>query len=229
MAEDQTKQDETPQPRPVHSEELAQIREIWEAYGRSVVTGVLLALVLILALTVYRQFGQSKRDQAAAALGNAETIEDFESVLVRFPRSASAPIAMLALGRAQFEASSFEDALATYARFKQEHPQHPMRQAAELAHAQTLEAAGRLEEAKDAFRELAQALSADHYLQPAAQLGIGRSLEQLGRWQEARAAYEDFIAEHADTDWADQAELALRFVQRAIAAQQQAEAETASP
>lgn len=224
MADDQVQENETPQPRPVHSEEVAQLREVWERYGRSVVTGVLLALVLVLALTVYRQFGQSKRDQAAAALGNAETPDDFEQIVARFPRSASAPIAMLALARAQFEAGSYEEALATYARFRREYPAHPMKQAAELASAQTLEAAGRLAEAEAAFRELVQELPSDHYLQPPAQLGIGRTLEQLGRWQEARAIYEDFIAEHAETDWADQAELALRFVRRALSGAQRDDA-----
>jgi predicted negative regulator of RcsB-dependent stress response len=226
MADDKMQEKETPQPQAVPGEEMAQIREVWESYGRSVTTGVLLALVLVLGITVYRQYQQNKQDQAAAALGNAVATEDFEQFLVRYPRAPSAPIAMLALARAQFESGAFEDALATYARFKQAHPEHPMRQAAEVGHAQALEAAGRLAEAESVFRALAGALPEDHYLQPAAQLGIGRTLEQLGRWEEARAVYEDFIAAHPENDWADQAEVALRFVRRSLAAQREAAAAT---
>lgn len=222
MADDKVQEEETPQPQAVRGEDMALLQEAWGQYGRSVVTGVLLALVLVLGLTVYRQYRQGKQDQAAAALGNAVAAEDFEQFLARYPRSPSAPTAMLAMARAQFESGSFDEALATYTRFRQTHSEHPMLRAAEVAHAQTLEAAGRLAEAEAAFRALAATLSEEHYLQPVALLGIGRTLEQLGRWEEARAVYEDFIAAHPESNWADQAEVALRFVRRSLAAQRDA-------
>lgn len=208
---------EVSQPEPAHDHQVAELRELWEQYGRSVITGVALAVILVLGLTVFRSFRHGKQEQAVAALGAATGIPDFERVLADYPKSPIAPMALLALARAQFEEKQYDQALATYDRFKAEHPGHDMVAAAETGRAQTLEAAGRIAEAEAAFRAFQAAHPADHYLHPAAAMGVGRCLEQLGQWDKARAWYEDFIAANPDSEWVDQAEVALRYVRRSMA------------
>jgi predicted negative regulator of RcsB-dependent stress response len=220
MAEDKTAK-ETPAEEPHHAHgygpEVEQLKEFLSRFGTPILAGVVVAMLMIVGFGTYRSFQDSNASQASLALADAESVEDFQSIISDFAKTPSVPIARLGLASEQFQSGDYEAAAASYAGFVKEEPDHPMVEAASIAQIQCLEAQGKLEEALEGFVAF-MASYPDNYLVPFAGLGKARCLAELNRLEDARAAYEDLVAAHPESIWARRAENDLLEVERMLRA-----------
>lgn len=203
---------ETPPPSDVQS-----ALDWVKSYGRSIVFGILCALVLIVGMSWYRVRQAQQVADANALLQGATTPEQLASVRDRYPRTPSAPLAALREGEMLAGQGRWEEALRVFEQFRKDQPDHFFRPAADLNVALCLESLSRTEDALKEYQQFV-ARQAGHYLEPIAVLGQGRCLNQAGRADEARTVLEDFLAAHPKSNWTDQAEAALIELPRAAPA-----------
>ena len=177
----------------------------------SIASGLVIIVVLIGVAYVNQQ--RRNTETASSMLGVAQSQKQLEELLSQYPSSSSAPIAMLALAAGQFSSGAYDQAFTLYNRFLEKYPKHSMAATAKLGKVMCMEARGETDSALQQF-DLFVAAHPDHFLLPQALMGRARCLQQLNRPAEARAVYEDFIAAHPDSEWKNQMDMALRFLER---------------
>ncbi len=181
-------------------------------YGRPVLLGAAIALVIVVAVGVVRQRRRAAEDEAARLLTSGRA-EQIEKLVEKYGRTSSAPIGQLALARLDFHNGRYEEAERRYAQFLRDHPKHPMATVAEVNRATCLEAMGRLEEALKIF-EAVRARERGSLQGSLALLGRARTYEQMGRYTEARQAYEEYLALHPEGPFAGVAEAGLKVLEQ---------------
>jgi tetratricopeptide (TPR) repeat protein len=211
----------TPQetdPKAPQHDELAEVKQFIDAYGKPIVTGILVVLIAVAAIQLFTSRRQSRNAEAARQLGAATTIPDFESIVENYGSTSSAPSALLAAAKLYYDNANYEIALAKYDAFIRDNPEAPMLTTAELGRIFCIEARNAeasLQEAANAYAAFAKA-NPDSFLVSQAIFGQARCFEQLGELENARAVYEDFIAKHAESPWILRAENLLEQVTRRI-------------
>lgn len=200
--------------------ETTGLLQVLKNYGRPILLGLGVAVVVFLSITVYR----SRQTQTAAeasrmvATGNADQLR---AVIAQYPTTSAAAAAALALAHQAYGDGRYEEALALYKDFSTAHPDHPMALSAKLNVAVCLESLGKTGEALAAFREFKKD-HADYFLAAEAIFGEARCLEAQGQCPQARALYEDYRAAHPDSRWNRIAETAVEALDAKIRAAQQA-------
>ncbi len=218
-----------PAPQGHHHDELAEVKQLIETYGKPAVTVLLVVMLGIGAFHLYTTRKQTRIVNAAQQLATARSIPDFEAVYTNYRKTKAAPRALLALAKLYYDNANYEIASAKYDEFLQEFPEDRMATTAELGRIFCIEARNysvAIEEAAAACAAFAAA-NPDSFLAPQAIFGQARCFEQLGRLDEARAIYEDFIANQAENAWSIRAEDSLEQVVLEIEKQQNAGTEAA--
>lgn len=171
--------------------------------------------VLLLALVIAFYFIKISRanEQASRLLGIAQDSKQFEELFRQYPKSSSAPVALLALAGSCFSSGDYESALRFYGEFIQKYPSHQMLPAAELGKVMCSETKGEMQNALLEFDSFLLA-HPDSYLTPQALFGKARCLQVTGKSAEARIVYEDFVAAHPESKWRQQAEAAIQALDR---------------
>lgn len=192
---------------------LTLIAQFLRGQSPALYAAIVLALVAAAAIALY--FVKSGRDEAQAArlLGAAQTVRQFEELAARYPKSAGAPVAILAMASSSFSAGAYDDALARYEEFSAKYADHPLAAAAELGKSMCAEAKGETDRALAGFDAFIGE-HAGHFLLPQAPFGKARCLQSSGRPAEAKAVYEDFIAANPSSKWVPVAESALQSLNR---------------
>ncbi len=180
---------------------------------RTVAIAAGLVIIVVLIVTAYFNKQRRNAETASQMLGVAQSQKQLEELLAQYPSSSAAPIALLALATSQFTSGAYDQAFLVYGRFVSKYPQHSMVSSAVLGKVMCQEAQGDTEQALKGFDSFVAA-HPDHFLLPQALMGKARCLQQLHRPAEARAVYEDFIAAHPDSEWKNQMEMSLRFMER---------------
>jgi predicted negative regulator of RcsB-dependent stress response len=201
-----------PTPAPQH-DELQQLRHLWASHGTPILVAVALALLAVSAAMLYRNHARRSVQDASHALASARTAQDLEDLITRRPSATLAPLALMKLAKAYFDAGNYDLALSKYGELRTKYPGHSLALLAEMGRISCLEAKGQTEEASKAYRDFAQK-HPDNFLTPEAILGEGRCLEALGRLGEARTLYEDFIAAKPDSGWKPRAEELLEALNK---------------
>lgn len=207
-------------PRHPEIEELQRLKALWDTHGRWVLIGV---CAILLAITGTRLIRHRSRARAAAAsrqLSAARSPEDLDKILSSYSRTAAAPLALIRLAKAYYNAGDYDVAQNKYIEFTAKFGEHEMVEVAQLGRVHCMEAKGEAAAALAAFAAFA-ADRPDHYLTPQATLGRARCLEQLGRFDEARVVYEDFVAAGDESRWAAVAEESLKELNKRIRRQSQ--------
>ena len=220
--------EKTPQ-EPAHHghqhDELAEVKQLIETYGKPAVTALLAIMLGVAAVHLYTTRKENHVRQAAQDLAAARSIPDFESVYATYGKTKVAPRALLAMAKLYYDSANYEIAADKYEEFLSTFPEDRMVATAELGRIFCIEArnhSAAIEEAAAAFAAFATA-NADSFLVPQALFGQARCYEQLGRLDEARAIYEDFIANQTESPWSVRAEDLLAQVVLDIEKQQNAE------
>lgn len=204
--------------------EVPEVLDFLRENGVAILVGAGIAAVLFLGWSLYRNYTTSEQRNAMTTLFNAQAPEQIQQVLNEHPRTPAAPLARLIMAGQAFDQGQYDMAQNLFTQFIEQHPDHELRDTAELGTIQCLEAQGRHAEALEGYTKFAES-RAGHYLEPAAQFGRARSLELLGRLDEAKAAYEAFIATREEEDrWRGRAESALAFLEKEIRARARGDA-----
>ena len=176
----------------------------------------LAGVVVVVAVIVFVFYAiKTNRDneQASLLLGAAQTSKQFEELFRQYPKSSAAPAALLALASARFSAGDYNSALGYYCEFTGKYPRHDMLSAAELGKVMCSEARGEMEAALIGFNVFLQA-HPDSYLTPQALFGVARCLQATGKLSKARIVYENFVVSYPESKWRQQAESALKSLDR---------------
>lgn len=212
----QAEQMQEPKPEELERHEVHEVLDFLRSYGKTIGGSILLAVVVYLGMTWFRQSRIRDAAEASRLLASAQTPEQYQAILGAYAGTPVAPIAQLGLAAEYFRSGQYDQALAQYDAFLRAEPEHLLRPDVELNRIQCQEALRKYAEALAAYEAYAKQY-ADHYRQPAARLGQGRCLEQLGRLDEARAVYEDVITASPDSAWAGQASSYLQVMPKVAA------------
>jgi tetratricopeptide (TPR) repeat protein len=221
---DTTNPTQEPAPKGHHHDELAEVKQLIETYGKPAVTALLVVMIGIFVFQMYTTRKEKHLAESTRQLAAARSIPDFEAVYANFSKTKAAPRALLAVAKLYYDNANYEIASAKYDEFLREFPDDRMTTTAELGRIFCLEARNyntAIEEAAEAFAAFAKA-NADSFLAPQAIFGQARCFEQLGKLDEARAIYEDFIAKQTGSPWSIRAEDLLEQVVLQIEKQQAA-------
>lgn len=203
------------QVRLVEHDELHKIVEYLENNGKALLVVTAVVLVAVAGFVFFKKHRETARAEASAMLFKVNSVQDLDNMVSRYGSTPVAPLALLKLGKAHFDAGSYELAGGKYDEFKQKYPQHPFAPAATLGKLHCQEALGQTEQALAGFT----AFVTDHplhFLTAQAVFGKGRCLESLGRAKEAKILYEDFLAKDRKGPWVMRAEEQLAILKRKI-------------
>jgi predicted negative regulator of RcsB-dependent stress response len=206
--------------------EAPEILDFLREHGVAILVGAGVAAAVFLGWSLYRNHRIQQRAAASTLLFSAQSAEQVQQVLNRYPRTPAAPLAQLIMAGEAFDQGQYDYAQSLYSRFLDQHPDHELRDQAKFAVIQCMEAAGRVQEAHAAYTAFA-AERPGHYLEPAARLGAARCLELMGRLDEARAAYAALRDEFPDERWRARAESAIAFVDKELRARARGDAPAA--
>lgn len=201
-----------------HNEELQQLKDFFEKYGKPVVTSIVAVLIVITAIHLYKSRNLSRMAEADARLSSAQSMTDLESIVADYEKSDTAPRALLALAKLYFDNGSYEIALSKYDQFIEKYPEHLMIDGAVVGRLICIEARGdqsSLTEAMNGYESFVLE-NPDNYLMPQATFGQARCMEEMGQYAGARTIYEGFIAAQTNSPWAMRADELLTSLERKI-------------
>lgn len=205
-------------PAPEHNQPtLEDILLFLKANYMALAVGAAVILLVAAGLTMYSMQQRRNAERASQMLLVAQSPKQWEELLAQYPNSSVAPVAMLALASSQYGSGEYDQALATYGQFLEKYPGHSMALTADLGKIQCQEGKGEIEAALNSYGLFAEK-HPDHFLTAQALFGKARCLQLLRRYPEAKAIYEDFMVAHPKSEWASQAEFAMRYLEREIRA-----------
>lgn len=172
-----------------------------------------LAIIVVLGVFLFRTHRQNSEDQASRMLGEARNAQALQAVIVQYPGTPAARLALLQTAKAFYDAGDFGAASASYSEFASKYPKHPMVAVAHLGKIACTESMGQIPEALSAYSTFMKE-NPDSFLTPTALFGKARCLEQMQKYSEARAVYEDFLVANPKSPWKNDVEEALRQLDR---------------
>jgi predicted negative regulator of RcsB-dependent stress response len=197
-----------------HNDELAEVKELLDKYGKNALTALLAVMVAVAAIHFYTARKQKHNAEAVTKLSAARSIPDLEDIVANYGKTQPAEMAMIALAKQYYDTANYEEALAKYDEFISKYPDTRLTDTAKLGRVFCIEARGTdaaLEDAASAYASFTEA-SPESFLAPQAIFGQARCLERLNRKDEARVLYEDFIANRTDSPWLPLAEDLLKKI-----------------
>ena len=185
-------------------EELEKLKTFWADHGTKItVVAAICAVVVVGGRMVKSRRTQGVAD-ASAQLTAARSLQDLEAIVADYGSTPSAPLAVLQLGKAAYDAGDYARATTQYESFLDRYAKHELASVAHVGLIQCQEARGELPAAEAAFKAFASD-NPDHFLAVQAVLGQARCLEQMGRFDDARVVFENIVATRGDSVWADHA------------------------
>lgn len=172
----------------------------WQRHGRKILWGVVVVLAVgVIAVQMQRQAAE-REEEAAVRLAQATDPLTLGQLASEYKGKEIGAQACLRLANLQSQAGHLPETAAAYQEFLTVYPQHPLADAAQLGQAASLEASGKLEEAKIRYLQITTRPSS--YTVVAAKLGAARCAEALGQTKDAVQLYEELVPAVAGTQWA---------------------------
>lgn len=193
-----------------------------QKYLPTILVSVGLAIAIALGMGAWQSHKQGQTERADRLLsgqpmpeehlGAGLTTARLQMIVDRYPKTAAAPLALLALASQFYANGQYEPARNAYLKLEQNYPQHVFAPAAELGRAQCAEAAFMVDAALASYEKFITA-HPDYYLTPQAIFGKARCLEMRGAFDNARITYEDFLAKHPQSPWEGHVRSALQILE----------------
>ena len=182
-------------------EELLPLYDWWKEKGaKSLITAAAVALVAV-GILGYMQFQKGKIADANIELTQANSVEELEGVVAKYGSLKPGNAARIRLAKAYYDASKYEDALATYEECETKGVPKGFEDIVTLGRAHSLEALEKSDEALAIYKSFADNKK-ESYLYPQAVMGLARVLTLQGKKDEAKKLLEDLKAEKTDeTAW----------------------------
>lgn len=179
----------------------------WQKHGRKILWGVVAALAIGVIVVQMQRQSAEREEEAATRLAQATDPVMLQQLTREFKGKEIGAQACLRLANLESQAGRLPETMAAYQEFLTVYPHHPLAGAAQLGQAASLEAAGKLEDAKMQYIQIAS--RPNSYTVVAAKLGAARCAEALGQTKEAVQLYEELVPAVAGTQWA--APVAIRL------------------
>ena len=172
----------------------------WQLHGRKIVWGVVAVLAAVVVVVQVQRQAADREVEAAERV--AQTVDPglLQPLAREYKGKNLGAQALLRLADVHSQAGRLTEAQAAYQEFLTVYPQHPLADSAQLGQAATLEAAGKLEDAKARYLQIVS--RPNSYATVAAKLGVARCAETLGQTKEARQYYEELAPAVVGTQWA---------------------------
>lgn len=180
--------------------DLHKVVDFIRNYGSRIAWGVLLILSIITAIIWYCRSSYKKEERASRELFSARSLQELEEVVEKYDTTKIAPIALIKLAKAYFDVGNYALAQEKYMEFIRRFPKHQMSSMAELGKINSIEALGKIDEAKSLYSEFISK-HPEHPETIMAQIGYARCLEQLGYYKDAYSGYVGIISNVHDSRW----------------------------
>jgi tetratricopeptide (TPR) repeat protein len=212
----------TPVASPPADPHLEELKELASRHGRSTLLAVVIFLLVAVPIFLVRYYRDSAKDKAASMLSSATQPGDMENIFKEYPKTPSAPLAILNMARILYDRQEYVKAQTTYEDFLSRYAEHQLAPVAQMGKAHCMEGKGQellgndpkgqslegkrmLEDALKSFEAFAVA-NKDHFLTTQAILAKARCLHHLGKTKEALIVVEDFLTANAKSPWSAHAE-----------------------
>lgn len=182
-------------------EELLPLYDWWREKGvRSVSTAVAVALVAF-GIMGYMHFRKGKIADANIELTQANSVEELEGVVAKYGNTKAGNAARIRLAKAYYDASKYEDALASYEECERKGVPKGFEDVVTLGRAHSFEAMEKTDEALAIYKSFTET-EKESYLYPQAVMGLARVMTLQGQKDAAKKILEELKAEKTDeTAW----------------------------
>ena len=172
----------------------------WQQQGRKIVWGLVAVLAIVVVVVHVQRQAAERENEAAVRVAQAADPDVLLQLARAYPGKNVGAQALLRAADLQSQAGRLKEAGDAYQEFLTVYPRHPLVDTALLGQAATLEAAGKFEDAKARYLQMAYRIGS--YTVVAAKLGAARCAEALKQTKEARQLYEELAPAVAGTQWA---------------------------
>ena len=190
---------------------ILETRVFWDRFKKEITAGLLIVLLAALGFTGYRFYVDRRAASASALLASANTAEEYQQVLQRYPNTPAAADAYLLLAEAQRTAKKFAEANTTLQTFISKYPQHELMSTAKMGMAANLQSMGRTDEALAMYQQIASAYPTA-FVAPMALLSQVHILKAKNRNDDARRICETVLTQYRTSFWAGEAMQQLRLL-----------------
>ncbi|WP_372807453.1 tetratricopeptide repeat protein [Pontiella sp.] len=188
--------------------EVKEVLSFFMKYIKPVAIAVAVVCAVFLTTNYLKHSRQKKEVAADSALQTATTIAEYQAILDQYGSTPTAPLALMGLAQATFNAGQIDEAEKLYGDFTAKFPKHELAVQAAYNQITCKEAKGELGEASILYGDF-KAKHEKSHLAPAALLGKARCFEALDNYSEAKVVYEDIITFYPESGWAQIAERQL--------------------
>jgi hypothetical protein len=186
-------------------------RFFWERFKNPIIAAAIVVLLGATAFTGYRFYSDRRAAAASAALASANTAQEYEQVIARYPNTPAGADAYILLAEAQRKERKFTEANKTLETFVAKYPKHELVSTAKMAMAANLDSMGKTDEALAMYQQIASAYP-DSYAAPLAMLSQVYILKAKNRNDDARRICETILTQHRTSFWAGEAMQQLRLL-----------------
>ena len=190
---------------------VLETRVFWERFKKPIIAGLSVLVLAVVAFTGYRFYYGRRAAAASAALGSANTAQEYQQVIARYSNTPAAADAYILLAEAQRREKKFAEANNTLETFTATYPKHELVSTAKLAMAANLESMGKTNEALAIYQQIASAYP-NTYAAPLAMLSEVYILKAKNRNDDARRICETMLTQYRPSFWAGEAMQQLRLL-----------------
>ena len=176
----------------------------WEQYKTTIIAVAAVLVLGGLAFAGYQIYTMKAASDAVALLTAADSPEEFQKVIERYPGSEPAASASLLLAGQQRTKKNYAEANTTLRKFIDQYPKHQLITTAWMGIGANLASLGKTDEALSTYQRLAKDYP-QSFNAPLALLAQVPLLKAKNQIDEARRACETIMSQHRDSIVANQA------------------------
>ena len=170
----------------------------WDQYKTTIIAVAAVLVLGGLAFGGYQIYKAHAAADATALLAAADSPEEYEKVIDRYPGTESAASAYLLLASQQRAKKNYAEANVTLHKFIDQYPKHQLITTAWMGVAANLESLGKKDEALSTYQRLATEFP-QSFNAPLALLAEVPLLKAKNRIEEARRACETIMSQYRDS------------------------------
>lgn len=186
-------------------------RFFWERFKKPILVAAIIVLLAGIGFTGYRFYSDRHAAAASAALASANTAQEYEQVIARYPNTPAGADAYILLAEAQRSEKKFTEANKTLETFIAKYPKYQLLVTAKMAMAANLDSMGKTNEALTMYQQIASAYP-NSYAAPLAMLLQVYILKGKNRNDDARHICETILTQYRTSFWAGEAMQQLRVL-----------------
>ena len=180
---------------PTTTEASVEAQDFWFRYQKEIAAALIVAVVAMIGYAGYRLYSNRRETNAAEALGNAKTAQEYQEVVTRYSGTPAGASAYLLLAEKLRNEKKFAEANSALQSFVDKNPEHEFLPTAQLMMAANLEAMGKNDEALALYQQVA-AKNPNSFSAPLAMISEVPLLKAKNRIEDARRVCEEILTKY---------------------------------